>query len=223
MDLSETVRVGRIEMSAERAIELVQQYTSVGADPKARNPRSYPAYDLLATGTSADELNDGDLLAPVLLNVQVSIRAMYGLQAVRERLETALANPALAKSLQSASVDEIRSAVRPIYSIIDGQEKPLDVGVTKLSKLVHRKRPRFLALHDAKVRSCYFGKGARIPFDNDRSWADYMVALHVEVAKDIREQPELFAEIRGSLPQVRSLTDVRLLDIIAWSVGSGRR
>ncbi len=62
---------------------------------------SSPAYDRYDSGNKEpDRLNDADLLAPVLLNVRLSVRSFYGLQRVRAQLEEGWAHPDLALPLE---------------------------------------------------------------------------------------------------------------------------
>jgi Family of unknown function (DUF6308) len=217
MDAHTEIRVGRVRMTSGQACAFVEAYTTTGPDPKAKKPSAFPAYDDLQTGTGPAVLNDGDLLAPAMLNVTITIRALYGLQQIRPELEQALKNEVLARHLAKASDDDIANAVAPIYRLLDGPDKPQDIGGTKLSKVVHRKRPDFLILHDVWVNACYVGEDARVPVARKRSWADYMVELHKAVRDDLIAAGDLWKWIREQVPASKELTDVRLLDILAWS------
>jgi len=65
-------------------------------------PYAYPFYDRMDTGSGPDELDDGDLLAPVLLNVPVTIVAFRSLQAMRNNLQGGLAHIPTTLTLQDA-------------------------------------------------------------------------------------------------------------------------
>src|SRR4051812_25806072 len=65
-------------------------------------PFAYPAYDRMTTGSDPNELNDGDLLAPLLLNAGPTIAAVYSLHAVRPVLEAGLAAITQELTLQAA-------------------------------------------------------------------------------------------------------------------------
>jgi hypothetical protein len=101
--------------------------------------------------------------------------------------------------------------------IDDRLEKPRDVGVTRLSKILHRKRPHFLVLHDRRVRTCY---RERLEYPKKgRSWAQYMVDLSLAVAKDLRSQQAAFDRLAAVVDAERPISRVRLLDIVAWHRG----
>ncbi len=59
-------------------------------DQHSASPYAYPAYDTYDSGSGPFELNDGDLLAPALLNAAPTVRAFYSLQRVRPQLIEAL-------------------------------------------------------------------------------------------------------------------------------------
>ncbi len=209
------VRVGGVSISMRLATAWIHQYT----DPRhigSAAPYAFPAYDRYqAVEREPLGLSDADLLAPVLLNVTPSIRAFYALQRVRPRLEAALAHPLLAQPLAGLSEGEIGEVVRPFYSVLDDPtERPWGVGGTTLSKILHRKRPEHLVLHDQWVRACYVGEGRPVPAAWRRTWSDYMTLVTTAIWQDLRTQASIFdqlsREVRGEL------SHVRLLDILAW-------
>jgi len=75
----------------------VHEYTDVERILTASAPYAYPAYDTYDDAANNDPLSltDADLLAPVLLNVRLSVRSYYRLQRIRSRLETGLRNSRL--------------------------------------------------------------------------------------------------------------------------------
>ena len=83
--------------------------------------------------------------------------------------------------------------MRALYDVLDDPTtRPWGVGGTTLSKVLHRKRPHSVVLHDRWVHACYVGDGAPIPRAPDRTWADYMVLITNAVRGDIVSQPEAF-------------------------------
>src|SRR4051812_11114449 len=79
-----SVHVGGLVVDHQTALDGAKNYVSGAShDP----PYSFPAYDEMVTGSEPGDLNDGDLLAPTLLNVRVSVRAFYGLQQHRSKWE----------------------------------------------------------------------------------------------------------------------------------------
>lgn len=212
----EAVQVGAVSIPFSIAERWVREYTSE-SNKTATNPYSYPAYDLFEQERDDPyRLSDADLLAPVLLNVSISVRSYYGLQAARGVLEEALANDDL--SIPLAEIDDsvrIAAMVKPLYTVLD-DGLLWGIGGTKLSKILHRKRPESIVLHDKWVRKCYVGEGLAVPVAKKRSRADYMVAITEAIGRDVREQPDAFMELGKAVGGPGKLSNIRLLDILAW-------
>jgi len=105
--------------------------------------------------------------------------------------------------------------VKPLYAVLDG-DRPTGVQPTSLSKILHRKRPQFLVLHDKWVKSCYRGQGAPVHKDKHRSNSDHMLAISTAIAADLRSQDTVFQELADRLPSVRKVSRVRMIDTVAW-------
>jgi hypothetical protein len=211
------VRVGRVVIPFATARQWVSEYTDQ-ANTLANDPYAYPAYDCYDGERNDPEvLTDADLLAPVLLNVNVRIRSYYALQRVRPILEGALKNGDLASPLAEIQSEKVVAAVKPLYSVLDDPaEKPWGVSGTTLSKIFHRKRPESVVLHDRWVRSCYVGHGGPVPFAGSRSWSDYMAAVTMAIRDDIRSQRPAFEALDEATTCHGKLSHVRLLDVLAW-------
>lgn len=219
-DTGDLIRVGHVKVPLATAEDWVRAYTDIEQNATGKDPYAYPAYDRFSKETNDPlQLTDGDLLAPVLLNVRLSIRSFYALQHIRETLQAGLANQDLARPL--AEIDDpeqIAAMVKPLYAVMDDPAtKPSGVGVTKLSKVLHRKRPQSLVLHDVWVKACYVDKerGPVFPM-GQRSWADYMTAVTAAIGEDIRTQQAQFERLDKAAYQPGELSHVRLLDILAW-------
>lgn len=150
--------------------------------------------------------------------MSIRIRSYYGLQRIRSELEAALANPHLERPLADLeSPDLIASIVKPLYAPLDDPwRKPWNVKATTLSKVLHRKRPECLVLHDIRVKKCFIGPNGPITPVASRSWADYMSAITVAIGNDIRTQQEAFAVLDAAVSSPGKLSHVRILDILAW-------
>lgn len=198
----------------------VLEYTDASRNRISDSPYAFPAYDGFDGGSDRpDKLTDGDLLAPTLLNVPVKIRSFYALQAARPKLERALGNDLLARDLASLSDDEVRESVAPLYDILD--EEPMwNVQATTLSKVLHRKRPASIVLHDRWVRECYLGTPSVLRATN-RSWADYMVLISLAIRDDLSGHADQFARLATASGEAATLSPVRLLDILAWRSKGG--
>jgi hypothetical protein len=217
------VQVGHVEIPLSTAVDWVRSYTDIEKNTTGTAPYAYPAYDQYQAneGNDPHRLTDADLLAPVLLNVTPKIRSFYNLQQIRGNLEDALKNPDLERPLAEIS-DPARIAemVAPLYAVLDDPKtKPWRVRATLLSKILHRKRPQSLVLHDKWVRACYVGDGKpvpSVPSGQTRTWAEHMTAVTAAIGHDIRTQPAAFAALDRATGTPGQLSRVRLLDILAW-------
>jgi hypothetical protein len=212
------ITVGRVDISMTAALDWVREYTDIDRNITSTDPYAFPAYDRFQQDENDPlRLSDADLLAPTLLNVPVKIRTFYGLQRVRRELEAALAHPNLVHPL--AEVDDrasVHAMVEPLYSVLDGDAPPVGALGTTLSKILHRKRPQSIVLHDQWVRACYIGDDAPVPTARTREWADYMALVTYAIGEDIRAQPDQFAQLDAAASTPGELSAVRLLDILAW-------
>ncbi|WP_431603056.1 DUF6308 family protein [Janibacter limosus] len=72
--------------------------------------------------------------------------------------------------------DEILTAkVHSLYQVLDDDRSKHGArgqSGTVLSKILHRKHPKSLPLHDKWVRRCYLGSDG-VPTDKTRPWAEY--------------------------------------------------
>lgn len=217
----DTIRVGKVRIHRDVAMDWVAQYTDAAANQVSGAPFAFPAYDQYDGGTNQPtKLTDADLLAPTLLNVPVKIRSFYALQAIRSGLEQALGNELLDHDLATLTDDEITDAIAPLYSVLDDAH-PWGVQETTLSKVLHRKRPRAVVLHDQWVRDCYI-ETERVPRVRHRSSAEYMVLISCAVRDNLRDQSEAFEQLATTSAEAKKLTPVRLLDILAWRSQGGR-
>lgn len=99
----------------------------------------------MATGSGPDELNDGDLLAPLLLNAGPTMAAVYSLQVVRPALEAGLAAIRRDLTLQTAvACGRHGPLLEGLIGVLDAPARVPGIGLTKLTKVLHRKRPLFV-------------------------------------------------------------------------------
>lgn len=216
--VADTIRVGRVSIPLATAQRWITDYTSPDNVTGAK-PYAYPAFDRYEhERNDPRQLTDADLLAPALLNVPMKIRSFYGLQRIRPQLEAGLANDDLALPLATIDdPDRVAAMVAPLYAVLDDpQTSPWNVQGTTLSKVLHRKRPESLVLHDIRVRACYVGDDAPVPDQKGRSWSDYMVAITRAIGNDIRTQQASFELLDQAASCPGELTHVRLLDMLAW-------
>ena len=192
------------------------------ANATRRKPSAHPAYDRYATGSGPSELNDGDLLAPALLNAGPTVRAFYSLQQVRPRLVEALSRIPTDVDLETAiEAGRMQAWLGDLAAVLDDPVRPSGVKLTTLLKVLHRKRPSFIPLYDQFVGACYVGTDDHFPVHRDprRSWRDYAVAIAEAMGADLSSQREAFSTLHERAPQV---TVLRVLDVVAWNLGRRR-
>lgn len=216
--MSDVIRIGGRSASMTEAEDWISAYFT-RANEHLDKPYAYPAYDDHESGSGPFELNDGDLLAPALLNAAPTVRAFYSLQRVRPRLVEALADIPVDTSLQDAvAAGTMPELLGELVAVLDGPEPPRGAGLTTLLKVLHRKRPSFIPLYDQFVGACYLGAGEAFPVTRvkRRSWRDYAVAVATAMSNDLSSQQQAFARLHALARQVSTL---RLLDVLAWRLG----
>lgn len=216
MGAAARLRIGDREVAIGQAESWLRDYTK--GDRTLKRPYSFPAYDHYQPDSDPGKLSDADLLAPMLLNVGMSVRAFYDLQKVTDRLEHGLAAIACDLILETATEGKVQESVAALYGVIDKRgDKPRDVRVTRLSKILHRKRPQFLVLNDRRVRTCY-QQTIEYP-KKGRPWSQYMVDLSLAIRRDLRSQRTAFDLLATAVQSAGPISRVRLLDVLAWNLG----
>ena len=218
MVTEQPLTVGAITLTSSKARTYVEDYTEPVPDerPSKNNFYAWPYYDGFVSGVGQNELSDGDLLTPVLLNVNPGIHGFAGLQKIRPTLEDLLRNVPHDVDLAAATDTDIEAVAR-MFGVLDNSPV-LGVRGTTLSKVLHRKRPRLIPLHDRHVRAAYVP--SPIPPAKGRSWITYMTLLMQAMRNDLAECPDVWAAL-SAIPSKSDavLTDLRVLDIVAWSTG----
>ena len=216
--MPDLIRIGGRSASVTEAEGWIAEYSTPENLTRAR-PYAHRAYDTYDTGSGPSELNDGDLLAPALLNAAPTVRAFYSLQRVCPQVTSALARIPVDLTLQDAvAAGTMPALLGDLAAVLDGTPRPAGVRLTTLLKGLHRKRPHFVPLYDQFVGACYLGAGEAFPVSRvrRRSWRDYAVAVAAAVSDDLSAQEAAFADLHRLAPQV---TTLRLLDVLAWKLG----
>lgn len=208
--MSATVQIGGVLLDRKMAFSKAATYLS------GTGTYSYPAYDTYEAGSDPHHLSDGDLLAPVLLNVRPSVNAFYSLQSIRPALDDWLAGVPVDQRLEEAD-DSHLEQLGELFSLID-PELP-GVRGTTLAKVMHRKRPNFVPLYDQFVWHTYVAAPTkRVSRATRRSWAAFITLLAHEMQEDLHREGAWFDDIAGSATGP-SITRLRALDIVAWRAG----
>jgi hypothetical protein len=215
--MSGIVLVGGRTVEFKDAVAWLKDYFNENRNVLHSHPYAYPAYDRLQTGSGPDELNDGDLLAPGMLNASVTVRGFYSLQRVCGMLESGLELTGRAVTLSQAVDDgSLEPRMRSLVGVLDSEKLP-GIRLTSLTKVLHRKRPGFMPLHDQFVRTCYYGKDNPVRPVRRRSNVDYFVAIASAIDADVRRQSVLLEKLRSEVGANVSL--LRIIDVLAWKAG----
>jgi hypothetical protein len=99
----------------------------------------------------------------------------------------------------------------------------------KTSKLLHLKRPSLYPVLDLAIRQLYDGRARRAASSPDIAWRGFQTAFWPAIREDLIAWRRVgaFDDIRASLvdlgrPDHAELTDVRLLDVAAWRMATGK-
>ena len=113
-------------------------------------------------------------------------------------------------NLWEASEASLDSAAR-LWGLLEGRTEGM--GDTRLSKLLHRKRPHLIPISDSVVR-----KVLPLPEGVPDRWRGYLAAF--------RKDPSLVGRLEGFRRIVASaghVSPLRVLDVITWMQGRGDR
>jgi hypothetical protein len=211
--MTDWIRVGSQHVTARDALRWAEIYLE-----QREHESSYPAYDGYRAGQRADPLDGPDLLAPVLLNVPLTLQAYHGLDGLRENLNAGLAGIPSDANLEIASCSQM-TLVGRLFGVLD-RGRPPGVRATLLTKILHRKRPGLIPLYDRQVRACYqTGREAPVPLDPDRSWENWIILVAQAMKEDLLRHQQLWLDITKLARTAVPITPLRALDIVAWHAG----
>ena len=212
-----TLRVGRVGVSARTAGDIVRRYVAEPNVNDRRKAHAFDCYDAYRAEQRFEPLDQADLLAPVLLNVTtLSLDSYRWLTAKLPALNAALDRIDPEASLADPEPD--LSPLADLFAVLDDSDRD-GVRMTVLSKILHRKRPRLIPLWDAHSLTCYSrGEACPVPEQRGRSRQEYALTLTRAVHADLRAGRSIWARLTQLSPR-RELTELRALDIIAWTLG----
>jgi len=205
------LQIGGMQVLREAALERARHYLTVGRG------WAYPSYDGFDSAHAYGPLVDGDLLAPVLLNVrQMSITTYEQLRGALPRLQELLDRIPERVSLATAGTAEL-DLIGELFGVVDNKAIWGAQG-TVLSKVLHRKRPDFIPLYDPRVGAVYQqGAGAPVPIVKRRPWREFAPLFAAAVQVDLRREAAFWQEIAALAPGP-PITPLRALDLVAWSI-----
>lgn len=206
--MTKMITIGDLSRTADELVAYAKKYL------QTPETYAYPAYDGYkgSTGTAIEEC---DLLAISLLNAGSNpIRTFYSLKSLVQPINDILNDERMTGTLANAGQAQI-DAIADLFGLLDQHKSPM-VGLTKLSKLVHRKMPALIPLFDSNVRSLY---SHRVPVTHGRSDRDFALAWLPEVQEDLRRNEDFLLEITALADPSIPITTLRALDILAWNLG----
>src|ERR1700760_352444 len=179
---------------------------------------AYPYYDGLVTNGDPATLCTGDLLAPTMLGVNLSLDRMHTLTALLPLLQRGL--DALPPVDLVEADEETCDLVAALYDPLDDPSVPdRDVRGSLLAKVLHRKRPELVPLFDSKVQIFYQHELCVPPAPkNGRTVREYMGLLVRAMRQDLRDNADEFAALARLVPEdCPPITPLRVLDIVVWT------
>jgi hypothetical protein len=209
-----TLRVGGLNVPYEQAQNWVTDYL-------VNHPggSGYPAYDTYeGAGKERIDVVQADLLAIALLNVSRNpIPTYYALEALIPKLNKHLEGVEFDLPLEEASPDTL-DAVAKLFSVLD-PKRPKWVKMTKVAKVLARKRPGLIPIYDKYVSYCYTDcADAPVPPVKGRSWEAYSRSWLQAVQKDLTDQLDHWQALAAIAPGEK-ISALRALDIVAWRAG----
>lgn len=185
-------------------------------DPDHRKPRAFHAYD--GPGDDPDTLTAFDMLAPVLLSVRLTYSDILPMFAttgphrdLRIAMEAVLTDPGCrAADFLTVDLDDASGPWARVRNAFEASYSVHNVKVVKVSKILHRKRPRLVPIYDRELYRYYVGAPTTKWRAHQNLWPRLQADLrvHQDWLRDAaaRHQPDCAAE----------LTMLRAADIIIW-------
>jgi hypothetical protein len=173
--------------------------------------RAFATYDRVG---DAATLLPADCFAPALLNAPLTgreVRAMYQpdgpFRHLRDTMQAVLADErACSSRFEEQDLDSPDGPWALIRAALVASDSTPGIKASKVTKILHRKRPRLVPIFDSKVAS-FYEVSTRMP---SKLWP----LLKVEIAN---HGPWLSGLANSySCPDGRAITSLRVLDIVVW-------
>lgn len=211
------LRVGGATMDFDQAKIFVRDYTA-----NITRTWSYPAYDAYP-GSHTETVELPDLLAVSLLNAgQKPIVSYYALEALLPKINDRLMVDEMTGTLDEAGPATLK-AIADLFSVLD--DAPVKhVGMTKLAKVLHRKRPQLIPLYDENIRRCYsvLGDPPPVPEMKVRTRRDFCLAWLPVLQDDLKSQHDKWQELADIAVEPK-VSPLRGMDMVGWKLGGQPR
>lgn len=189
-----------VENPLELALEFLAAYSS------------YEAYDSSGPGS----FDESDLRLANRAGARISAAEIAAILERRGEIERALR-----KIHPDASLAEATSSVPwiPLTRLFDGFEDIRGIGFSKMTKALHRKRPALIPMLDSVVQA-YLTRDDPATRASG-SFGERASALVGSFKRDLDRNRSVLHEIQRELASREyQLTEVRILDLLIWSVSA---
>jgi Family of unknown function (DUF6308) len=188
-----------VENPVELALEFLAAYSSFEA-PDPSGPGSFDERDLRAANRGGARISAGEIAA---------------ILERRDEIERALSNIHPEASLAGPTSSIPWS---PLTRLLEAFADIRGVGFSKTTKALHRKRPALIPMLDSVVQA-YLTRSDPLP--SSGSFGEDAVALVRSYKRDLDRNRRVLREIQQELAS-RSyrLTEVRILDLLIWSISA---
>lgn len=215
--------IGDHELKADRALELLQDYAAQYASTVRLYDLAGDADGRPGPGSGADPINAvtlGDIGRLVVINAGLSAGDVATLMDIDATSELT-AVPATARLENCEPGNDLYQAATALYEkyrLFRGS----NIGPAKRSKLLHLKRPWLVPIADSRTISVYrrradnWAARLRVPSGH---WEAVREDLMVGSADFERLTMRLSEDPAPELQRLSRLTSLRLLDILAWTLG----
>jgi hypothetical protein len=190
-----------VENSLELALEFLEAYSS------------YESYDFSGP-TSFDE---GDLRLANRGGARISAAEIAAILERRGEIEQALR-----KIHRDASLVGATGSIPwvPLTQLFDAFADIRGIGFSKMTKALHRKRPALIPMLDSVVQAYLTPDDPGTP--SAGTFGERATALVRSYKRDLDRNRPALREIQAELERREyRLTEVRILDLLIWSVSAG--
>jgi Family of unknown function (DUF6308) len=192
-----------VEHSLDIALAFFEAYSSYEAGDRSR-PNSFDERDLRRANRGGARISGAE------------IEAILGRRRAIERSLRAIPPGA---SLANAAGSIPWS---PMTRLFDGFADVRGVGFSKMTKALHRKRPALIPMLDSVVQAYLAGGDSET--DPSGSFAEQATALVRSYKRDLDRNRPALRELKRELAiRNYATTEVRILDLLIWSVEDAKR
>jgi Family of unknown function (DUF6308) len=190
-----------VENPLELALEFLDAYSS------------YQAYD--SRDSSATSFGESDLRLANRGGARISAAEIAAILERRGEIEGALR-----EIHPDASLAEATESIPwiPLRRLFDAFADIRGVGYSKMTKALHRKRPALIPMLDSVVQAYLMMDAAA---GSSGSFGERAIALVGSYKRDLDRNRSILQEIQRELASREyRLTEVRILDLLIWSVSA---